>query len=146
MEQYRIGELAKKCKVTVRTIRYYESLGLLKTQSRTDGGQRLYTDADAVYIKRITELKELDFSLEEIGTIIRMGFDDATGQKRRQELLRQYRHKMDETMGKLSLLEKRLENLSWHIKQLETNIDFQECPGEGCKECLFKEQCRFLEL
>lgn len=145
MEQYRIGELAKRCKVTVRTIRYYESLGLLKTKSRTDGGQRLYSDADVVYIKRITELKELDFTLGEIGTIIRMGLDDATGQKRRHELLRQYRHKMDETMGKLSLLEKRMEDLSWHIRQLESNDDFQQCPGEECTYCTFKEHCRFRE-
>lgn len=145
MEQYRIGELAKKCKVTVRTIRYYESLGLLKTQSRTDGGQRLYSDEDVVYVNRITELKELDFTLQEIGIIIRMGGDDATGQKRRNELLRQYRHKLDETMGKLSLMEKRLEDLSWHIKQLETHDDFQECPGKGCLNCTFKERCRFRE-
>jgi len=143
MEQYRIGELAKKCRVTVRTIRYYESRGLLKTQSRTDGGQRLYTDEDVVYVNRITELKELDFTLEEIGTIIRMGGDDTTGQKRRNELLRQYRHKMDDTMGKLSLMEKRLEDLGWHIRQLETNDDFQECPGEGCLHCTFKDRCRF---
>lgn len=145
MEQYRIGELAKKCKVTVRTIRYYESLGLLKTQGRTDGGQRLYTDADVVYVNRITELKELDFTLGEIGIIIRMASDDATGQKRRNELLRQYRHKLDETMGKLSLIKRRMEDLSWHIKQLETNDDFQECPGTGCLNCTFKDRCRFRE-
>lgn len=145
MEQYRIGELAKKCKVTVRTIRYYESLDLLKTQSRTDGGQRLYTDEDVVYVRRITELKELDFTLGEIGTIIRMGGDDATGQKRRDELLRQYRHKIDETMDKLSLMEKRLQDLSWHVRQLETNDDFQQCPGEGCLNCTFKDRCRFRE-
>ncbi|HKL58142.1 MAG TPA: MerR family transcriptional regulator [Sphaerochaeta sp.] len=145
MQQYRIGELAKRCKVTVRAIRYYESLGLLKTKSRTDGGQRLYSNEDIVYIKRIIELKELDFTLGEVGAIIRMGLDDETGQKRRHELLRQYRHKMDETMGKLSLLEKRMEDLSWHIRQLESNDDFQQCPGEGCLNCTFKEGCRFRE-
>lgn len=145
MKQYRIGELAKKCKVTVRTIRYYESLGLLKTHGRTDGGQRLYTDADVVYVNRITELKELDFTLQEIGVIIRMGSDDTTGQKRRNELLRVYRHKLDETMGKLARMEKRYEELSWHIRQLETHDAFQECPGAGCLSCTFKERCRFRE-
>ena len=137
MEQYRIGELAKKCRVTVRTIRYYESRGLLKTQSRTDGGQCLYTDEDVVYVNRITGMKELDFTLQEIGINICMGGDDATGQKRRNELLRQYRHKLDETM------EKRLEDFVWHIKQLETNDNFQECPGKGCLYCTFKDRCRF---
>lgn len=93
-QTYRIGELARKCNVTVRTIRYYESLGLLKTNHRSDGGQRYYTDADVVYLNRIAELKELDFSLSEIRTIILMGGEDTTGQKRRNELLRQYRSKL----------------------------------------------------
>ena len=145
MDQYRIGELAKKCKVTVRTIRYYESLGLLKTQSRTDGGQRLYSDADVVYVRRITELKELDFSLHEIGDIIRMGSEDATGERRRNALLRQYRIKLSETMEKLSQMESRAADLSWHIRQLETTDDFQECPGIGCTDCTFKEHCLFRE-
>ncbi|MDX9810719.1 MAG: MerR family transcriptional regulator, partial [Sphaerochaetaceae bacterium] len=70
---YRIGHLAEQAGVTVRTVRYYESLGLLKTQGRTNGGQRYYTDADLVYLKRILQLKKLGLSLEEIGNIIKMG-------------------------------------------------------------------------
>ncbi|MDT4762519.1 MerR family transcriptional regulator [Sphaerochaeta sp. PS] len=146
MQTYRIGELAKKCKVTVRTIRYYEGLGLLKTQSRTDGGQRLYTDEDVVYLNRIAELKELDFSLHEIETIIRMGDEDTTGQKRRNELLRQYRSKLSETLSRISQMEKRVEDLSWHVQQLEAHDDFQQCPGSGCITCTFKERCRFKQL
>jgi hypothetical protein len=30
-----------------------------------------------------------------------------------------------------------------HIRQLESNIDFRECPGKDCKSCQFKEDCRF---
>ncbi len=86
-QDYRIGELARKAKVTVRTVRYYEALGLLKTQSRSDGGQRYYTDADLVYLLRILQLKRYGFSLEQIGRIVRMGPDDLTGRKRRTELL-----------------------------------------------------------
>jgi DNA-binding transcriptional MerR regulator len=144
-EMYRIGELARKCKVTVRTIRYYESLGLLKTQSRSHGGQRHYSDVDAVYLNRIAELKELDFSLTEIRTIVLMGGEDATGQKRRNELLRQYRSKLSEALERQAQIEKRIKDLSWHIKQLETNDDFQQCPGAGCATCTFKENCRFKE-
>ncbi|MGE4463918.1 MerR family transcriptional regulator [Sphaerochaeta sp.] len=145
-QTYRIGELARKCKVTVRTIRYYESLGLLKTNHRSDGGQRYYTDADVVYLNRIAELKELDFSLSEIRTIILMGSEDATGEKRRNELLRQYRSKLSEALEKQAALERRVTDLSWHIQQLETNDDFQQCPGLMCKSCTFKERCRFREL
>lgn len=113
---YRIGELACKCKVTVRTIRYYESLGLLKTNNRSSGGQRYYSDADVVYLNRIAELNELDFTLAEIGTIIRMGKDDQTGEKRRLELLRQYQVKLSEALGRQAALERRIADLSWHIE------------------------------
>ncbi len=144
--KYRIGELARKCNVTVRTIRYYESLGLLKTQSRSDGGQRYYSDADLVYINRILELKELDFTLHEIGVIIKLGSADATGELRKNELLRQYRSKLSEAMGRQAQLDKRVDDLSWHIQQLESNDSFQQCPGLGCKTCTFKERCRFREF
>lgn len=143
---YRIGELARKCNVTVRTIRYYESLGLLKTNHRTNGGQRYYTDADVVYLNRIAELKELDFTLEEIKTIILMGSEDSTGEKRRNELLRQYRSKLSEALERKAAIEKRIADLDWHVQQLETNDDFQQCPGLMCKSCTFKEKCRFREL
>lgn len=145
-QTYRIGELARKCNVTVRTIRYYESLGLLKTNHRSDGGQRYYTDADVVYLNRIAELKELDFTLSEIRTIILMGSEDATGEKRRNELLRQYRSKLSEALERQAAIERRVTDLSWHIQQLETNDDFQQCPGLMCKSCTFKDRCRFREL
>ncbi len=145
-QTYRIGELARKCKVTVRTIRYYESLGLLKTNHRSDGGQRYYTDADVVYLNRIAELKALDFTLSEIRTIILMGSEDATGEKRRNELLRQYRSKLSEALERQAAIERRVTDLSWHIQQLETNDDFQQCPGLMCKSCTFKDRCRFREL
>ncbi|MFA6845208.1 MAG: MerR family transcriptional regulator [Sphaerochaetaceae bacterium] len=143
MQTYRIGELARYANVTVRTVRYYEDLGLLKTQGRSEGGQRTYTDRDLVYLKRILELKELDFSLEEIKTIISLGPGDSDGSKRREELLRQYRYKLSEAMAKQAVLEKRIDDLSWHIRQLQSDMDWQQCPGSGCQECSFRQKCRF---
>lgn len=143
---YRIGELARKCNVTVRTIRYYESLGLLKRCRRTSGGQRYYSDADVIYLNRIAELKELDFTLAEIATIIKMGEDDEGGHKRRSELLRQYRVKLSEALRRQTALNRRIDDLSWHIEQLETTTEFQECPGLACRECTFKARCRFSQL
>ena len=92
--KYRIGMVAKKAQVSIRTVRYYESLGLIKSPSRSDGGQRYYSDKDVLYLRRIIELKSLDFSLEEIKKIIQMSKDDKTGTMRRSELLHQYRNKL----------------------------------------------------
>ncbi len=142
---YRIGDLARRCNVTVRTIRYYESLGLLKSDYRSAGGQRYYSEADVIYLNRIAELKELDFTLAEIKTIIHMGKDDQGGEKRRLELLRQYRIKLSEALRRQALLEKRIDDLVWHIEQLENTSEFQECPGLACTKCTFKARCRFAQ-
>lgn len=142
--RYRIGELARKAGVTVRTVRYYESLGLLKTQSRSDGGQRYYSDADLVYISRIIELKGLDFSLEEIGQIIRLGNEDSTGELRRLQLLKQYRSKLSDALERKASIEHRIGELSWHVHQLEGAGDgFQDCPGQACATCQFADRCTF---
>jgi len=143
---YRIGELAAKARVTVRTVRYYESLGLLKTQPRTDGGQRLYTDADLIYLLRILQLKGFGLSLEAIGTIIRMGAEDSTGQKRRLELLKQYRNQVTIVMHRRKELDHLLEELAWHVAQLESvDTGFQYCPGSACLDCEFKDRCDFYQ-
>lgn len=142
-KSYRIGEVARICGVTVRTVRYYEDLGLLRSKRRTEGGQRVYTQGDIVYLNRILELKELDFSLEEIGRIVKLGPTDADGSQRRSALLKEYRYKLSEAMERQAALEKRIGDLSWHIRQLESGINWQECPGSACASCLFGEKCRF---
>ncbi len=146
-KKYRIGELARKAHVTVRTVRYYEALGLLKTQSRSVGGQRYYTDADLIYLLRILQLKRFGFSLDQIGAIVKMGPEDTTGDKRRIELLKEYRNQVSETLRKRRELDVLLEEMNWHIAQLESVSDggFQSCPGSSCRECEFKHRCEFYQ-
>jgi len=62
----RIGELAKKAEVTVRTLQYYDKEGLLAPSAESEGGYRLYTDKDMVKLVQILMMKELGFPLREI--------------------------------------------------------------------------------
>jgi len=62
----RIGEIAKKAGVTVRTLSYYDKEGLLTPSSESEGGYRLYTDKDMVTLVQILMLKKLGFPLSEI--------------------------------------------------------------------------------
>jgi len=62
----RIGEMAKKAGITVRTLSYYDKEGLLPPCATSDGGYRLYTDKDMVRLIQIIMLKELGFPLSEI--------------------------------------------------------------------------------
>ena len=143
-KQYRIGELARKAGVTPRTVRYYESLGLLKTQDRKDGGQSHYTDEDLVYLNRIIQLKNYGMSLDEIAEIIRLGNEDSTGEKRRLELLKQYRKLLSKEIQHLKQIQRLIEDLSWHVEQLESvDVNFKQCPGSACPKCEFKDRCEF---
>ena len=143
---YRIGELARKGGVTARTVRYYESLGLLKTQDRQDGSQRHYTDEDLVYLNRIIQLKRYGLSLEEIAEIIRLGNEDSTGQKRRLELLKQYRKLLSRELQHLKDVKTLIDDLTWHVEQLESvDHDFQQCSGTACAKCEFKDRCEFYQ-
>jgi DNA-binding transcriptional MerR regulator len=141
---YRIGELARRAGVTARTVRYYEGLGLLKNQSRTGGGQRFYSDKDLLYIARIVQLKKYGLSLEEIGNIVRMGEEDHSGQKRRLELLKQYRALISRNLRRIKDLEALGGELEWHAEQLEkAGSGFQDCPGPACASCEFVSLCDF---
>lgn len=63
---YTTGQFAKKAKVTIRTIRYYDKKGLLKPTKITESGYRLYTNEDFGRLQKILSLKYLGFSLDEI--------------------------------------------------------------------------------
>ncbi|GAG63302.1 unnamed protein product [marine sediment metagenome] len=61
-----IGELAKKTRVTPRTIKHYEDKGLLKPFKKTQGGFRLYQSDKVKLVERIRQLKKAGFSLREV--------------------------------------------------------------------------------
>lgn len=148
MEQkYRVGELAEAAGLTIRTIRYYDELGLLRTKEKTAGGQRIYSDADLVYIKRIMELKGLGFSLDEIRKIISKADEDKSGEIRRRILLDGYKEKLQSSQEKVKVLEEHIKELKWHIQQLESASDsFQDCPGALCATCKYARHCSFSKL
>ncbi len=65
-ERYSIGEFSKKTATTIRTLHYYDELGLLKPSYVTEKGRRFYTNHDFVILQRILTLKFLGYSLEQI--------------------------------------------------------------------------------
>ncbi|MFH7029506.1 MAG: MerR family transcriptional regulator [Heteroscytonema crispum UTEX LB 1556] len=62
----KVGELAKQTGISVRTLHYYDEIGLLSPSGRTDADYRLYAEADIVRLQQIMSLRQLGFSLVEI--------------------------------------------------------------------------------
>lgn len=66
----KIGELAKRAGLTVRTLHHYDSIGLLSPSARSASGFRLYNQDDVVRLHRIHALKQLGCSLTDIGALL----------------------------------------------------------------------------
>lgn len=62
----KVGELASRTGLTVRTLHHYDEIGLLPPSSRTASGHRLYEMAEVVRLQKIRSLCHLGLSLDEI--------------------------------------------------------------------------------
>jgi len=63
---WKIGELAKRTGVSVRTLHHYDEIGLLSPSHRTGSGHRLYGREEVVRLQQVLSLRQSGFSLEEI--------------------------------------------------------------------------------
>src|SRR5205807_9292608 len=74
-EALKVGELAKRTGLTVRTLHHYDAIGLLKPSLHTEAGHRLYTAADVARLQQVISLRQLGLSLEEVRNCLdRPGF------------------------------------------------------------------------
>jgi DNA-binding transcriptional MerR regulator len=74
-EALKVGELARRTGLTVRTLHHYDEIGLLKPSLHTESGHRLYSASDVARLQQVLSLRRLGFSLEEVrGCLDRPGF------------------------------------------------------------------------
>lgn len=61
-----IGEVAERTELSLRSLRHWDEVGLLRPSGRTDGGFRLYTEVDVERILAVRRMKPLGFTLGEM--------------------------------------------------------------------------------
>ncbi|MEJ2045332.1 MAG: Zn(2+)-responsive transcriptional regulator [Reinekea sp.] len=71
----KIGELAKKSRLSAHTLRYYEKSGLLKPSQRGENNYRLYNQNDLDTARFIKRARGIGFSLEEVGLFLSIRSD-----------------------------------------------------------------------
>ncbi|MFE9703066.1 MerR family transcriptional regulator [Streptomyces sp. NPDC005930] len=65
-----IGEVAARTELSLRTIRHYEETGLVVPSARSQGGFRLYTEADVARLMVVRRMKPLGFTLDEMRDLL----------------------------------------------------------------------------
>ena len=95
-DPYTVGQVAALARVTVRTLHYYDRIGLLSPSRRSGSGYRLYDYADLEQLRQIRLLRELRFSLEAIGQMLDApAYDRHSALIAQRELLRERQERTD---------------------------------------------------
>lgn len=102
----KINEVARLTGVTIRALRYYDKIGLLKPRKTTEAGYRLYDHTSLEALQQILFFKELDFSLQDIKEIMtNPNYDQTEALAAHRELLLQRRNRID---GLIALVDRTL--------------------------------------
>lgn len=75
-----IGAVAERTGLSLRTLRHWDEVGLVAPSGRTDGGFRLYTEADVERILLVRRMKPLGFTLDEMADLLDVADRIAAGQ------------------------------------------------------------------
>jgi Predicted transcriptional regulators len=104
-----IGKVAQETGLSIDTIRFYEKEGLLREPTRTEGGFRLYVQADVQHLQFIKSAQELGFTLNEIRDLLLV----------QDERIEACTHVRDRIEQKLSGIRQKVESLRSLERHLE---------------------------
>ncbi|MBF6589562.1 MAG: MerR family transcriptional regulator [Ktedonobacterales bacterium] len=125
----RIEHVAQRTGLTKRTLRYYEEIGLLAPPTRTEGGYRLYSEADVQRLMRIKRLKDLlGFSLAEIREMANI--------EERREQVRAAWHRETDPHARLTWLDHSEELMRGQLRLVEEKLAGLEEMRMGLRERL----------
>jgi len=105
----KVGELAQRTGLTVRTLHHYDTIGLLKPSARSDAGYRLYNQDDVGRLHAIQALRQLGLPLADVASMLERGGEDLGETIARQ--IRALGHEITqatELRARLQLLQERL--------------------------------------
>ncbi|MGE7671988.1 MerR family transcriptional regulator [Lysinibacillus sp. NPDC094403] len=109
---YSIGQFSKKTGVSIRTLRYYDEMNLLKPSYISETGRRFYENEDIITLQKITGLKTLGYSLKDIQELMRQSQWDIT---------ESLKYQKEEMLRKLVEIEKNIELLEYTISLAQSN-------------------------
>ncbi|WP_167155918.1 MerR family transcriptional regulator [Streptomyces sp. MBT27] len=126
-----IGEVASRTELSLRTIRHYEDTGLVIPSARSQGGFRLYTEADVARLMVIRRMKPLGFTLDQMRDLLdatgRLDAADPAEGAERQVLVRRVREYEQAAVRKIDELRVQLARAEDFVSTLRTRLDQDGC-------------------
>lgn len=106
-----IGQAADRSGVPAKTIRYYESIGLVAPAERTSGGYRVYDDKDVQTLQFINRARNLGFSVKQVGELLELWRDRQRSSADVKAVAHQHLAEIDQRMTELAAMRDTLEHL-----------------------------------
>ena len=122
MGMYRIGRISKMLGLSVDTLRYYEKIGLLSRVGRNPSGSRVYDDHDVSRLKFIQRAQMMNFTLAEIGSLLKLRENPAQAAADVRDL----------TQHKLAAVDAHLSSLQTLRNELRSLIDLCNGSDRSC--------------
>lgn len=125
---YSIGQAAEQAGVSVKMVRYYESIGLVPRASRTQGGYRLYTENDIHQLVFIRRARALGFTIDEIGKLLALWRNKRRASAEVKRLALNHIDALEEKIAELEAMRDSLRHLARH------------CHGDERPDCPILEE------
>jgi MerR family copper efflux transcriptional regulator len=120
-----IGQVAEQTGLSLRTIRFYEENGLVIPTARSDGGFRLYSEADVARLLVVKRMKPLGFTLEEMQELLTLLHDLDSATSGRAELIERLRTFHQAATARVTALREQLAVAEGFAGSLADHLDSQ---------------------
>jgi Cu(I)-responsive transcriptional regulator len=118
-----IGEIAARSGMPPKTIRYYESVGLIATAPRSDGGYRTYGERDLRILRFIHRARDLGFSVKAVGELLALWRDPHRASAEVKELAGDHVAEIDRKIAELQAMRRAVLDL------------MERCHGDARPDC-----------
>ncbi|GAB4225471.1 MAG: Cu(I)-responsive transcriptional regulator [Kiloniellaceae bacterium] len=118
-----IGTAARQSGVPAKTIRYYESVGLIQPAERSASGYRVYDKQDVETLRFVQRARSLGFSVEEVGSLLALWRDRGRSSSEVKALARHRVEDIDRKIAELTEMRATLQDL------------MERCHGDARPEC-----------
>lgn len=132
--RYTTGDMARACKTTVRTVRFYEEAGVLCPQTRSEGGHRVFDDGDLQKLQLVMDLREAGLSLNDIRGLFALKEKSTDAEEATRAMSELLGTQIDEMQRKITTLRRLREELATMVAVIQ---DCGRCDsgGEFPKSC-----------